>query len=896
MSHYLLFLQVDQTGYAVELLDGILNENNGKSLKVIAFGASESHFDIRLQPDNNDDLYRSAEVGGQQAYQMLWREGYVRQSATARFHLDQAISNVQGHSADLLFALAVITTALPRAQKLFPSFAATGMLDEKGFVQGVEGIPAKLRAALLVIKAGGIIFFPRANETEINDELRQLAATQSIELCPIERLDQAVAKLGVVIRKTYLKEPYRGLETFEAEHRGIYFGRQADIEKLREKLVTRETHKKPGVLIVAASGAGKSSLIQAGLIPAIEEGSLALQDRPIFWSVWRPRDAIEGYDEAALVQAIQANWKKRRELSALAHADSLVNLAEQLAIVLSPERRFFWLVDQMEELFTLDFTNETVRSFSEFLRRLQEIGVWVVGTLRSDFYDRYQQQSALLDVFGTYGMYDLPALDAAALDQIIKCPAELADLSFETDNTGVSLAMRLQKDVAGRIDALPLLGFVLKGLYNARDYSGQMTYRSYDAMGGLLGAIGQRTEDVYKNTGLDNSAPLALRQLLWKLTVKEGNKQHIAAQAVNLNDFPLDDPMLSLIDAFTQERLLVRDDKGNNHTTRVRVAHEALLTHWDRAKVIVEDFIIDKQLHDRLKDQVDDWKNEGHLLPTEKLDKAEDLLERMRPFLDSDVIELIEASTQENKKSRLMEKKRKQRNIAMLIILFLVTVFFVAKTIEIIDEEQRLDVVGDWEYLIINKDKLITHGGTGTITSNGGENLIIKGYRKYVCVKMKDKITGKDLDECNPNGKLESIHPIDWGTNITDQKGIDPFALRIKGENVVHFVYYIVRDKFIDNDNKYIQAYCYLTPSDINIKEAPIKSFDRLSYNDNKLNSLINHLRNLLNLKDRPDVLEGNYTALAPDKLQGHLFFIRTEKEKLDAVISQRVNESGKKL
>ncbi|CAG1023201.1 hypothetical protein DOJK_02162 [Patescibacteria group bacterium] len=209
MSHWLLLKNPDETAISIPLIP---------AKRVIGYGVNQYSFDISLKPDKSDSLYHSAKLGGQQGFELLWREGYIRQSVTARFELDVP-PNVHGNSADLLFALAVITHIMKDIN--YPSFAATGCLNEKGIVGSVKGVPEKLNTALNTLPSESIIFYPKANDAEINSTLRQKAEVSKIALHPIERLDQAVSYLGINITKVYLKSPYRGLEAFHAEHRSI---------------------------------------------------------------------------------------------------------------------------------------------------------------------------------------------------------------------------------------------------------------------------------------------------------------------------------------------------------------------------------------------------------------------------------------------------------------------------------------------------------------------------------------------------------------------------------------------------------------------------------------------------------------------------------------------------
>ncbi|MGZ8181122.1 MAG: nSTAND1 domain-containing NTPase [Methylobacter sp.] len=487
-------------------------------------------------------------------------------------------------------------------------------------------------------------------------------------MCPVGWLDEAVARLGIVLNKVYLGNPYRGLEEFKYEHRAIYFGRQAEISELSQLLWDRERAGCPGILILAASGVGKSSLVQAGLIPALEQYKRIRRTRRLFWRVWKPSD-IHGNDEAAIVSSVRDNWLQSNPLidrdahPSLAEADTLSDLVDAFAAVMPSNRRYLWMVNQMEELFT-GIPTGAIQSFSEFLRRLQNLGVWVVATLRNDFFDRYQEQLALIETFGSHdGEYKkLGRLDSAALEDIIRKPAKMADLVFETDASGLSLAARIQQDMAEAIDALPLLEFALSRLYEMGKKDKKLTFEAYRQIGALKGAIGHSAESIYQVLESGSSEESALRRILWALS-KTGNayrESTVVSQGASLAEFQEDGPERKLIDSFIKERLLVCD--GNN----IRIAHEALLTHWPRAKKMIDSFLPSMQLRDRLIERAAEWEakacDPSLLLPSGlPLEEGRGLLEHMGAILEHNttLINYVKASTQ-------AEQDRKDAELARL--------------------------------------------------------------------------------------------------------------------------------------------------------------------------------------------------------------------------------------
>ncbi|MGH8556743.1 MAG: hypothetical protein ACRESZ_04640 [Methylococcales bacterium] len=596
-------------------------------------GAPGKNFDIGIETDQNGKSYgqlqRSAEKGGTLGYELLYAEGYVRREATASFRLNSnvlseaAMGNVYGHSGDLLFALAVIIAAMPKAGD-YPPFAATGILNQDGRVQSVEGIPAKLHAALAVVPAGGRIFYPLANDPEIGAVLRKTALANKIELIPVERLDEAVSvHFGITVEKAWIGPPYRRLESFTAQDRRIFFGRESDVVSLAEKLIERERRRSPGVLILGASGLGKSSLVQAGLLPHFKQ---TLTDRSVVYDIWRP-GAAENFDQSGLADSIRRRWSHLPELMRLAHdrcnppdtnkeeplpnATPLQQLAADLSDKMPSDICFLFVLNQMEELFTPSIPAAILTALCAFLHQLQTLGVWVIGTLRSEYYHPFAQQKDLLDMFGDDGVYNLRELNATSLERVIRGPAELSGLQFENDaETGHNLALQLRDDaMAGGANILPLLEVTLDLLYERRDVDrGLLTFKAYREIEGLQGAVGTHAEKVFIVCSKEERAVLS--EVLGRLVRLSADGALAMRQRARVRNFRADKAVTTLLEKLIAERLLT-SERDQNDEPVVELAHDSLLVRWPVVSQAIEehrDLLEEKR---KLTNAAKHWEEEG---------------------------------------------------------------------------------------------------------------------------------------------------------------------------------------------------------------------------------------------------------------------------------------------
>ena len=410
--------------------------------------------------------------------------------------------------------------------------------------------------------------FEELLETHLRELLRKRLAKPDDELVPA----------GI---RWHQGSPFRGLLSFELEHAPVFFGRTRARNELRELLARQVARGSAFVLVVGASGSGKSSLVKAGLLADLELQGMVGRVALVRHAVLRPSDGstdLLGALAAAIMSptalpelaALQCDHATLKELLRAAPAQAKLPIRQGLAaagqaagLTEIAEARLLLIVDQLEELFTLDAVDAPARdAFVAALEALATSGlVWVVATMRSDFFDRLETMPRLLALSGGEARYVLAPPEPAEIAQIIMQPAREAGLRFEVD-AGRALALDevIRHAAARDAGALPLLSFLLDQLWQRRSDTGTLTFAAYAALGGLEGALGRRAEEAFASQPPEVQAalPAILRALV---AVGQGPNATVSGRSAPLSMFPAGTPAGALVRAFLhpEARLLVAD-------------------------------------------------------------------------------------------------------------------------------------------------------------------------------------------------------------------------------------------------------------------------------------------------------------------------------------------------
>ncbi|HVE87372.1 MAG TPA: toll/interleukin-1 receptor domain-containing protein, partial [Myxococcales bacterium] len=277
--------------------------------------------------------------------------------------------------------------------------------------------------------------------------------------------------------------PYRGLYRFEREHADRFFGRESEVDAVLRKL-----ERSNFVALVGASGAGKSSLVMAGVLPKFER--IKSWMGPITTFVLtpgaNPLRALSERTVALLPPADRLRSASELEAEMLRRADGFRTALSNW--VADRSGMTVLVVDQLEEVFT--HAPEAgglteVEAFAANLRDVVENGsgeVKVIATVRADFFERCLRVEPLRALLQDRDVLLGPMTAAGLRDAIVR-PAAAVGAYFESGVVGA-----LMKELKHRVVVLPLLEHALDLLWRARK-SVWLTFEAYEAMGGVAGAL-----------------------------------------------------------------------------------------------------------------------------------------------------------------------------------------------------------------------------------------------------------------------------------------------------------------------------------------------------------------------------------------------------------------------
>ncbi|WP_370413916.1 hypothetical protein [Streptomyces fradiae] len=386
--------------------------------------------------------------------------------------------------------------------------------------------------------------------------------------------------------------PYPGLAAFTADRADHYFGRTRLRTELCERLAECHAARTP-LVVVAPSGAGKTSLLQAGLWQDLDRARV-----PVPGARHWPRLLV-----TPTAHPVRELTARLAELDALPDPDvdsaDLGELTRHLRRKLGPGGRVLLVVDQAEELFTLCTDPAERQAFTDLLARLADPGgrdtaplALVVLALRADFYAHCAELPWLRAAVQN-GQLLLGPLSREELLDAIRLPARAAGLRLEP-----GLVDLLVSDFGARRGlvepgALPLLAHALRATWQNRQ-GRLLTVAGYTGTGGVAHALGNSAEQVYE--GLDAAAQRIARRLFLGLVAigedgGEGGRDGGGSGDVGSGGVLADgrrrirrDQLLAgvpdreaaeeVLAAFTARRLLVQERET------VSLTHEALLTAW----------------------------------------------------------------------------------------------------------------------------------------------------------------------------------------------------------------------------------------------------------------------------------------------------------------------------
>ena len=419
--------------------------------------------------------------------------------------------------------------------------------------------------------------------------------------------------------------PYQGLHPFSEKHADVFYGRERLTAELTVQLAAQVAGDGP-LIVTGASGAGKSSLLQAGLVPKLADGTQVpgSQDWPriVMTPTQNPLTELAARLAALCGTTISA---LREELSC--HPSQAYRAARQAVLTVAARlnktpgqngpARLVLIIDQFEQLFTLPTVPDAEGERQAFITALfamastpvgpeEQPAALVIIAVRGDYWDRCAAYPELASALQK-AQFVVGPMAESDLRRAITGPAEAAGLQIDDSLVGTIISDLRTTGSDNGAGALPLLSQAMLLTWGYRE-GNRLTSHGYGLAGGVRYAVQASADAVYD--ALSPAKQLAARDILRSMTVMRDGRP--SRRPVNHADLYSGRPgadrrqVEEILEAFAAKRLITLDD------STAQLAHDALLHAWPRLRGWLADDQASWILHSQLADDAAAWDHHSH--------------------------------------------------------------------------------------------------------------------------------------------------------------------------------------------------------------------------------------------------------------------------------------------
>ena len=533
--------------------------------------------------------------------------------------------------------------------------------------------------------------------------------------------------------------PFLGLEPYSEKHQSIFFGRSQAISEIKLLINQIAEDQHPFLLLSGPSGVGKTSLIKAGIAPYLINPAYPF---PL---------TFEGVTEFIPEVKKEATNTLEQSLKSLLGAHELMpeskdeDTDDEIRTELSKHLHIIF-IDQIERIFDQDKEPKHINAFFELLLQLLKSKRFlIIAAVRDEYYSQLMRWQTFQEIKKHSLQYDLAAPDLLELRQIVTHSAAAAGLEFEFDKKQLKrLDEIMLQDAQQLSNPLPLLSYTLGQLYQKKTVNQQLTFKAYQNMGGITGAMATQAENTYNQ--LSRQAQQQFYSLLYHLIKIRQNAVHpFICQRVPINTLR-QETYKEIISAFTNAHLF--QTEHSDDVTSVRISHDRLLTEWKRVSDWLDSNRQDLNRLQELRSNVHIW--DKHKESSAYLITNAGMIENLRRLTRLQHIRLTATENRFIKKSFRKHKLQKYAGLGAVVLLLLLLTASTFQTLKLNQANKYLyqnnaNAEKLISFMMHDMKQYVSHSGTLEVFGDLGEQ-VMSYYEQY------------PLSDITPASKLHQIN------------------------------------------------------------------------------------------------------------------------------------------